>query len=545
MDENKVRQIAHNNGIKPDDISPVLSSLQSPRFLKLLIDDALDGTYTIGNPGLLLRQNIENRVKEAAAQKDGLGMNILKFSIHALLPQLEAVQDFNIAHLYNNLPMIIEDIVSSGKYYEGFEIIEYFEELRNGTGANGNIFNEFFRGPVVNTMDLMSDPSELDIATNTYIWKDRTVGDYFYAAAILHLFNAGSCEEAIRLISQLTSDLMVLEKPLLHSSVDPSVFVSFDRARYLIDIIDDSVLNKLKKTYPKEITLLYCGLSLVYELLGNEQDQYRFALAALSMLNQMYQSAYPDRGFIARWLHKMSYYVIKCDGKGLENFQDSLLSTKEYLEKAIDIAESEKPENLSTLELSKMYGNMGAYYLRKNAYPTAMDWHKKSLETKELYLSQCEPSEKEETEEGIRRSLVSLATDCFYLGKYKDSVAYHKSAIEIGKKILSFFRYESYSRIAGSYISLFNQEKSWSCEAAEELLDLLTEGIRLMGELMNRRELNIIHQHCEKILSILKANGYVLSGLKESSFFTKVCFIEDQYNMITWNTDTSLSDYFE
>ena len=188
---------------------------------------------------------------------------------------------------------------------------------------------------------------------------------------------------------------------------------------------------------------------------------------------------------------------------------------------------------------------MGAYFLRIKNYDRAREWHEKSLEEKKICLeSNVDGLEKKELEEGIRRSLVSIATDLFYLKRYEESIDYHDKAIEVGTRIHSRNRYESYSRKVGSYIKMYDQNKDWSTKNADFLFSILEEDIKIMGKYINKKELQAIYGLGKLILSSLFNYSNNLDYDQLSQIKSKAIEIEELFNKTTWANQKEMTRFF-
>ncbi len=523
-------------------IQPIVSSLQSPWLLKMLINDVTNNVEKIVNSGQLIRQSIADRV-EAMTHIGMVDMDVLRFSVHALLPQLAKDDNFLKTHLLDTLPAVVNETVKLGVIPECYEVEDHLLQLN---GSKNRIFNVFFGNPIVETMDLMKEITSGDRTKNAYEWKDYTVSNYFYAAAILNLFNSHDPGKAVPLIDKITDGLLLLDKDPIDADIDRSVFVSFDIARYLFDLTDDDTLIAMQDMWPEQMAVLHCEMAMIHELFGKEEEKFGEAMKALSLLDKLYDTGSPDRFFFAHWYNKMAYYVIKYRGEPIADFPSVLDRARDYLEKAIKIVEEEyeNVNNYIRLDLSKMYGNMGAYFLKQKDPDTAKEWHQKSKIEKEKCLESCESDESKAIREGLRRSLEALATDHFYMGDHNRSIEYHNEAIRIGEQINSRFRYESYSRIVGSYIKLLNEQSGWSSEWGEKLFDLLIEDIKIMGEYVNRNEIKDIYKKAVTILEILNENGFRTDEVFSSGIIEKARSIEDRYNSVTWGNKCELSKFF-
>lgn len=546
VSETTIKKAIRLKGIEYSTIHSIINSLKSPWLLMLLINSGSFYTSGIVNPGQLIRHSIGNRV-ETLSQSSTLSKDILAFSVYALLPNLTIENDFRKNHLYEIMPLEVNNAIKSGVVSECFEVDDEFEQL---SGSNKKVFNEFFKRPIVDIMGLMQEPSHDDRSLLSYEWKDLTIENYFFATAILNLINVDRKEEALELINYLSNNLLSIKGSVLQKEIDSFAFVCFDRAKYLLDLIDDVTLNALQKTGPRQIALLLYGIATMHELLGNEDEKLQISIMVLKLLYKMYTDSFDDKLFLAKYFSKSSYYIIKYKVKNKheedknQDFPSFLLYAKECLEVAIQIIEGHQNLTVQELfEISKMYGNMGAYYLRQKEYNEAIVWHEKSLNQKKYCIHKCEAKDKQEIEEGIRRSLVSLATDYYYLKDYEKSIKYHDKAIEIGERIHSLFRYESYSRKVGSSIKLYNERKIWSLDYADILLETLIDGLNIMGQMINRSELNDIYKLCKSILSALSDNSLYFKTVV--SIKTKALEIESRYNMITWNDSFDVSKFFK
>ena len=529
----------HKSHINPADVKSILPSLSSPWLLGLLVNTvAKDAAFAI-NPGRLIRKSIRNRV-EAAVRSDTRQMDILRFSILELLPQLESIHDYYETHMYRTLPGIIEKVAERGGVSEGFEVLDHLNELH---GSPKKIFLEYYHVPVVKKMGLMYKPIQNEAPSKAYVWKDNAVGNYYYAEAILRMLDAEAFDEALQLIEDLVEKLLLLEELLEKGESNPLIFVCFDRARYLLDLADDEELQVIRGRWPKQLASLYVGMALVYELLGNNQEEFDVSLKALTLLNWMSTCGFDDTRFLVRWLSTMAYFVIK----SREIIPESaLFMAMSSLKTALQILEKTDVERdfIGMLGLSKVYGNIGAYYLRKKQYSVAMEWHQKSLNTKR-HLMEVQSGDMKKTEEGIRRSLICLATDCYNLGRYQESIEFLDQAIETGERIQSHLRYEAYSRKAGSMIAYFREQSSWSVENVTAIMDLLVYSLVIMGDVVNRTEVIQIFRHAKRALAEIVSRGIELPKLNGSDIYIKAVIIENHYNMVTLNNDNSLTDYFE
>lgn len=540
--DNRIKDILNDNGIVIDLLQISSSCLKSPWLLKLLVEEVSNEFRNVSNPGRLIRKSIDKRVETSA--RDGINMEILRFSVYALLPHISNLSCFDKVELYNTLPQLVREVAEMGIVPESFVALDYLDTLDK---SKTRVYNEFYGNPIVQTMGLMHEEKKENASKISLEWEDSTVGSVFCAIEIVNFFSNALCEEAFKLLNAIVKPLLEMENITFREEIDTSNFYYFDSARYVIDLLDEELLSEMTDLYPEPFAYLYCGLAVVYELSGNEFEKYKVSVKAMTLLNKLLKEGMNTIP-VAHWLSKMSYYVIKCKDIKTDEFSASLMQAKECLKNSVDFYENRMNSlsNREHFELSKMYGNMGAYFLKIKDYNNSFDWHKKSLEVKKLCLkSSLNGLDKKEIEEGIRRSFASIGTDLYHLKNYEESLDYHDKAIEIGIRIHSRNRYESYSRKVGSYIGMYDRDKDWSIKKAELLFDYLEEDIKIMGKYINKEELKDIYKHGDEILSSLSQFVSFQENNQISQIKSKAIKIEELYNNTMWDNKNKIFNYFK
>ncbi len=540
ISDKSIKNIFKQKNISFNHIQVPSICLKSPKLLKMLVEEFANEQIYIPNAGQLIRTSIANRV-ETASHVFSIDRDRLYFSVFALLPHIAILKTFDKQELYALLPSIIQEIIELHTLPESFEVSDYLDSKNIKRSL---LFKDFFWRAIVQAMGLLRESRCSDSSKVIYKWQDETIGNLFYAIGIINLLSSKAFDKALVFLNEITEHLLsgvsfVEREEVIHSSL-----VYFDRAKLFLELANKELLITIQKKFTKQTAFLFCGLAMMYELLGNESEKYFTAIKAIDLLSKEYTLTETDSLTFDYYINKMSYYVIKCSDLNIPNLCDSLKIAHTCLNKLIEKYEHKK-NNLSVnekLELSKAYGNMGAYYLRIKEFNVAILWHKKSLQEKKQCLPNTDNmTKKVEILEGIRRSLVSLGTDCYKLGLYKESIKYQDKAIKIGQRIHSRFRYESYSRKVGSYIKMYNKEKKWSIDNASFLLSLLLEDIQIMGNYLNRNEIFYIYNHAIEILSsITKENIHFRRN--GQSFFEKTAIkIEHIYNQLLWKNNETIT----
>lgn len=538
-----VEQELRKRGIDPSIVYPkrLIYSLKSPKLLMLLLEDLSNDSLSSIYPGILIQRDIHSRISNAA-YSGSIREIELEFAVFGLLPRLAAIQDFKENHILKALPGLAEKAVRCG----GIDVDPIWKDLQDHRESSRELFKAYFKRPIVDIMGLMHKPIENGRSSGIYVWNDAAVGNFFLANAILLFYKNEEYDDFINLLNELCNHMLLLDHslPLSSEKIDPSVFCSYDIARYFLDLATDSELQKMKEMFPRQMASVYCGMALVYELYGRKPEEFDASWEALVVINQLHKTNAADEMFIAHWLSKMAYFAVKSK----QNLNEKMRSvTKEALETAMMILENkiEALDLQGLLELSRVYGNTGAYYYNIEEFKKAIQWHRKSLNLKNSLLettSECH----DDIVEGVRRSYVCLAGDNFHLSNYKKSIYYHNKAIKAGATIHSRFQYESYTRKAGSSICYFNEQNTWSLENGEKVLDILIQALNIMGDIINWQELeDNIFEKTKEVLAALESIGIDLNCYKDHNIYIQASKIQRVYNSETWKNDNSLLEFFE
>jgi tetratricopeptide (TPR) repeat protein len=185
----------------------------------------------------------------------------------------------------------------------------------------------------------------------------------------------------------------------------------------------------------------------------------------------------------------------------------------ELLRNALSVMESAIAENDDETEkirmgISHIYGNLGAYHLRKmettgdvSHVHQAIAYHEKGLETRSK-LFEAFPGN--DNDRHLGSSYNSLASDYYKLGDYGRSVEYHRKAIACRERVeeQDIRRVESYTRC----ISTMNKAKSVSYLG--EIIELLRKTLNYTGCLIrNKVELRNLKNGCAETIAFINERG--------------------------------------
>ena len=527
--EDTINDILKEKDIRSSDgIAHIRTLAGSPWLLKLFRDVPLDNVNDAITPGKLLKRSILLRLNNAINSRDddnGISGKLLSFSVNALLPYLAATQDLTLSNLYRKMPDIIRTVLDSDMFPSGMIIDEYLAEHEDLL-TNKKCFNTFFKEPLADTMALLKEANTEDGSDTVYEWENPAIGVFFRALYIFKLIQYGKTAEGLQLVDKLSETLLSYEKTALFETVEESAYSAFECAEYLIDLLPDDYPGKPESTEViNSFAFLYCGLAVFYEIYGYESKRMNTSLKALQMLDFIQKlgsgtatrNAVTDNAAIPHFINKLAYFVIKTPDAG----EDDLNSAFNYLksaEEALGIAPNRQ------LELSRVYGNMGAYHQKIKEYDKALEYYGKSRDGKEnaLRLEKESGGDNEslikEIEEGLMRSHIEFATNHFHCGRYSDAIDEYMQALsdyeassKNGGGITPGMVFVIYGRLVGCHIAyfkktgkikMFNDIYDW----ALEMLRLLCCGIELMdrSNITNAKEINDIYAKACSILDILK-----------------------------------------
>ena len=472
--------------------------------------------------------------------------------INYILPELcitgNSLNQTNLMHTFRK---IVDEGKATGDDYLNDFIHDNFDL---GHLTNHEIYEKLFYEPVIKQMGLMTGD---DTYEPRYEWVKESDGDYFYAKGFFNRIlrkknNSNSIEDVDKLETDLADKLIDAEDTTKNEK--PTLLIKyFRRVMFLKYMLEKyKGFNDVIAKFPVIIAKLYCGIAEFYEFVGEEDKKYESATMALDLLKENPSDLAVKLGIQYEELQSgMAYYIIKYKRKRLKGEESSkydkyLLSAKEVLENAEKSVEGyialKKKAGVfnddytsGELILSKIYGNLGAYYYNQKDYANAKKYHKKSLKIKEELLDQIEKKSTTENIEnkiriGIIRSNICIASDFFWEktdNGYEQSVKFHEKSIELGDKWTLLVSLPSYSRIAGCLIESAN--KSSATDNTKKILKYLSAGMEKMGIpidkeeidyisaewIVNRAELVEIQKKCKDVKIIIGEKDYEIKRLAE------------------------------
>lgn len=473
--------------------------------------------------------------------------------INYILPELcitgTSLNETNLMHTFRK---IVDEGKATGDDYLNDFIHDNFDL---GHLTNHEIYEKLFYEPVIKQMGLMTGD---DTYEPRYEWVKESDGDYFYAKGFFNRIlrkknNSNSIEDVDKLETDLADKLIDAEDTTKNEK--PTLLIKyFRRVMFLKYMLEKyKGFNDVIAKFPVIIAKLYCGIAEFYEFVGEEDKKYESAKMALNLLKENPSNIAVELGIqYQELLSGMAYYIIKYSKRGIltgteyEEYSNSLSSAIEVLKKAEKSVEDyialKKKAGVfnddytsGELILSKIYGNLGAYYYNQKDYANAKKYHKKSLKIKEELLDQIEKKSTTENIEnkiriGIIRSNICIASDFFWEktdNGYEQSVKFHEKSIELGDKWTLLVSLPSYSRIAGCLIESAN--KSSATDNTKKILKYLSAGMEKMGIpidkeeidyisaewIVNRAELVEIQKKCKDVKIIIGEKDYEIKRLAE------------------------------
>ena len=549
--KNTVVRILKKHKIDAYDNQTILSFYKSPWALKLLMDNIIDASDSSSSDsvksltqGILIKRSISKmEEKLSLGEKERA---ILAYAVHILLPQIEIMEIKDKNTILDSIGEIIEETITKIKSSECYAIEDYYDDDLSKT----KLYKMFIKKPLIDKLGLLK---EADIQGETkLLWQSSssTLGNYFYANGLKNLATNDMKDDFIRCIMSNINLVIPLDTPTKIDKADTQQIVKvYDRLEYFINLIDEeksknrssanktyiNLTEELTDKYPEQIAYTYISLAMINEFWGNEDEKFKYANKALAIFNA-YNDIIDDPFYKAKYLNKMGYFIVKApvqEMNPIDIFND-----------AVALIENNE-DFMSQHELSRIYGNMGAHFLHNKEYDDAMKWHQESLETKnkceDLYENE---KQRKMLKESLRRSMICIATDYYYLEEYDESIKYNEKSIVIGNENNLPLTYEGYIRKIGSTIAYYNSKKGlWKRKNAKELLDTL-KFVLIELDPKSKKEQNYIYDHTQKILEAIKPliapgdNYYKeLKELGES--------IESTINKNTYQNQTKIAEIFE
>ena len=391
---------------------------------------------------------------------------------------------------------------------------------------------------------------------NTYILEehDYFIGLFLAARGLQIIFSSAmSSQDKIAFLFNLFT-ILENSKDDYKERREADAFCIVD---FFLELHSEKELEEYEKDIDMSDVMLktYRLMATYYDVSGEKEKQRYYALKALSLYD--IDGNKEDKEYLSL-VSGTAYQVIKChksyekykkdnkvtdDGKEAEAF-DILVKARDYLETC----------GADSLELSKAYGNTGAYNQTIKNYAEAKKWHNNSLELKQkIYgLGRKDAA----IHLGIFRSLVGLATDDFYIGvnhfskgeyyeaeiAFKKAIDYHTKAIGWGNDHKVRTVYEAYVRRAGCYIKLFytdiEQRKgktgtAFDIEYLLKAIDDLYEAKQLIEELgvPNYEEIKKMYEALNKNM-LKQCDGVINTLCANKKEKQKACEIEEYYNEV-------------
>ena len=546
-----VVRILKKHKIDAYDNQTILSFYKSPWALKLLMDNIIDASDSSSSDsvksltqGILIKRSISKmEEKLSLGEKERA---ILAYAVHILLPQIEIREIKDKNTILDSLGEIIEETINKIKSSECYAIEDYYDDDLSKT----KLYKLFIKKPLIDKLGLLK---EADIQGEIkLLWQSSssTLGNYFYANGLKNLATNDIKDDFIRCIMSHINLVIPLDTPTKIDKADTQQIVKvYDRLEYFINLIDEensknkssdnkiytNLTEELTDKYPEQIAYTYISLAMINEFWGNEDEKFKYANKALAIFNA-YKDIIDDPFYKAKYLNKMGYFIVKApvqETNPIDVFND-----------AVALIENNE-DFMSQHELSRIYGNMGAYFLQNKQYEEAMKWHQKSLETK----NKCEALYENEKQrkmlkESLRRSMICIATDHYYLEEYEESIKYHEKSIVIGNENNLPLTYEGYIRKIGSTIKYYNSKKGlWKRKNAEELLNTL-KFVLIELDPKSKKEQNFIYDHAHNILKAIKP--LIAPGDKYYKELKDLGeLIESIINKNTYQNLTKIAELFE
>lgn len=237
----------------------------------------------------------------------------------------------------------------------------------------------------------------------------------------------------------------------------------------------------------EDLIILWYTLSDVHDRLAEWEMSRKLVLNVMSGID-----AIQDPLQKARFYSGCQYSLV--NNKDKKQYASNMKSAEEAYKRAVEILSSyPDKENQEWKKVkARVESNWGAYYLilagnsedreeKNRLYCDARKKHEIALGIRKDLLSMADDDDEfRPLVVDVATSYTTVATDCYYMGKYEDSVRNHKEAIEYRRKISDSAGIGTNGqRLVGSVLKWHEQTAGFSKELLSEALGCYPELISI------------------------------------------------------------------